>query len=96
VVDLHYCHAIGCKAVVPPSKFMCPYHWFMLPKSFRDKVWANYRKGQEKDKQASTSYLVVTYEARKWLATKEGQAWSDLNEQTLQRLKQRLEKLQQI
>jgi hypothetical protein len=39
--------------------FACKPHWFSLPKDVRDAVWAEYRPGQENDKQPSVRYLAV-------------------------------------
>lgn len=59
----HTCHADGCDTPVPPRMFMCRAHWFMVPKPLRDRIWATYRPGQERDKQPSLEYLDTAMEA---------------------------------
>ena len=68
----HHCHAAGCNVSVPPKLFMCRRHWYMLPKSTRDAVWAAYVPGQEIRKDPTAEYLEVTGLAIEWLAKKEG------------------------
>jgi hypothetical protein len=41
----HTCHAIACEVPVPPAMLMCRPHWFRVPKSLRDRVWAEYENG---------------------------------------------------
>jgi hypothetical protein len=53
----HQCHALRCKTPVPPKLFMCRDHWYMVPKSKRDRLWALYRPGQEITKDPSPEYL---------------------------------------
>jgi hypothetical protein len=48
--------------------FMCRRHWFKLPKSIRDRVWATYRPGQEITKDPSDEYMDVANKAIEWLA----------------------------
>src|SRR5690242_11561315 len=55
----HTCHAPGCKRLVPPRMFCCKPHWYALPKKIRDAIWAEYREGQENDKQPSSRYMAV-------------------------------------
>jgi hypothetical protein len=45
---------------------MCKPHWYTLPKSLRDRIWATYRPGQEVTKDPSDEYLVVFHEVRQW------------------------------
>ena len=68
----HTCHAIRCDVRVPPRMFMCRRHWFALPKRMRDAVWAEYVPGQERRKDPTEAYLIVTRECIEWLARKEG------------------------
>lgn len=68
----HRCHARNCPSPVPPSRFMCRKHWFMVPKKLRDSIWSNYRPGQETDKQPTQRYLEVTNEAIEFVANLEG------------------------
>lgn len=67
----HRCHARHCNTPVPPKMFMCKRHWYMLPKAKRDAIWANYRPGQEIDKQPSRAYLDVAWDAVEWVARRE-------------------------
>ena len=71
-MSIHTCHAMGCEVAVPPRMFMCKRHWFMLPRSRRDEVWAAYVPGQERRKDPSDQYVQVPMSAVKWLARKEG------------------------
>ncbi len=68
----HTCHADGCGAQVPPAMCMCRRHWFMVPKSLRDRVWATYRPGQEIDKRPSDEYREAAYRAAEAVAQTEG------------------------
>ena len=63
----HHCHFPGCKKQVPPAMWGCYKHWMMLPKYLRDKIWAAYRPGQEKDMHPSREYLKVAREVQKWI-----------------------------
>lgn len=53
----HHCHARGCKAQVPPAKFMCPRHWAMIPAELQRAVWQHFRPGQEISKDPGGNYL---------------------------------------
>jgi CDP-diacylglycerol pyrophosphatase len=64
----HHCHWPECQEQVPPAMWGCKKHWFMLPKNLRDRVWATYRPGQEKDMRPSEAYLKVAEEVQKWIA----------------------------
>lgn len=68
----HTCHATGCKTAVPPNMWGCKRHWFMVPKPIRDRVWATYRPGQERDKDPSVPYLKAAREAVIAVAVLEG------------------------
>ena len=60
----HTCHADGCTTVVPRKLFMCKRHWFMLPQSMRDAVWAAYTPGQETLRVMPTdAYFAATFAA---------------------------------
>lgn len=63
----HTCHWLGCKKQCPPAMWGCSTHWFKLPKHLRDRVWAAYRPGQEKDMRPSDSYLKVSDEIDLWI-----------------------------
>lgn len=63
----HHCHWPGCDREVPPKMWGCLPHWRKLPKRLRDKIWRNYRPGQEIDKQPSTAYIEAAGEVRAWI-----------------------------
>ncbi len=68
----HTCHATGCGTPVPPMMWGCKKHWYMVPKSIRDRVWANYRQGQCDDQNPSRDYLLAARVAVIEVATIEG------------------------
>jgi hypothetical protein len=68
----HTCHAEGCGTAVPPRMWGCRRHWFMVPKTLRDRVWATYRPGQEVDKLPSEEYRMASFEAVEAVARLEG------------------------
>jgi transcriptional regulator with XRE-family HTH domain len=63
----HECHWPGCDTQVPPARWGCRKHWFMLPKALRDRVWASYRPGQEVAMTPSREYLAVAREVQDWI-----------------------------
>ena len=63
----HTCHWPGCKQQVPPARWGCPRHWFMLPKPIRDLIWRTYRPGQEETLTPSAAYLEATQKAEDWI-----------------------------
>jgi CDP-diacylglycerol pyrophosphatase len=63
----HHCHWPGCKEQVPPAKWGCTKHWFMLPRSLRERIWSAYRIGQEKDMRPSREYVQVAREVQDWI-----------------------------
>lgn len=63
----HHCHWPGCKQQVPPAMWGCRAHWYRLPKALRDRIWAAYRPGQEKDMKPSREYLEVAREVQEWI-----------------------------
>lgn len=63
----HTCHWPGCKKEVKPAMCGCSPHWFKLPQSLRNKVWATYRPGQEESKTPSAEYLAVAREVQEWI-----------------------------
>lgn len=64
----HDCHWPGCGRQVPPAMWGCKVHWFKLPKALRDRVWATYRPGQERDLHPSADYLTVAREVQAWIS----------------------------
>lgn len=73
----HGCHWPGCKVQVPPAKWGCTAHWYMLPKPIRDKIWRAYRPGQEETLTPSREYIEATREAIAWAAE-----WNAANSST--------------
>lgn len=55
----HECHADGCFEPIPPKMLFCPPHWRQTPKWLKQRVWLEYREGQEKDKRPSARYMAV-------------------------------------
>jgi hypothetical protein len=64
----HCCHWTGCQVQVAPAFWGCRAHWFALPRSLRDRIWAAYRPGQENDQRPSREYVEVAREVREWIA----------------------------
>lgn len=69
----HECHALNCGMSVPPRLHMCAKHWRMVPKALQDDLWANYRRGQERDMQPSIGYLHAAAACVRAVAEKENQ-----------------------
>lgn len=65
--DRHHCHWPGCKLNVPPAKWGCKRHWFMLPQRIRSLIWQTFKPGQEKTKTPSAEYVAVAREAQDWI-----------------------------
>jgi hypothetical protein len=63
----HMCHWPGCDKEVPPAMWGCKPHWFALPKHLRDKIWKEYRRGQEVTKDPSPEYITVAKEVQHWI-----------------------------
>ena len=63
----HLCHWPGCGKIVPPAKWGCSSHWYMLPQSLRNRIWATYRIGQEQSKTPSREYVKVALEVQAWI-----------------------------
>lgn len=64
----HHCHWPGCQKQVPPAKWGCPRHWFMLPADLRQAIWQAYRPGQEIDQRPSPDYVDVAKRVQAWIA----------------------------
>lgn len=65
----HHCHWPDCPVEVPPAMWGCKAHWFKLPTSLRNKVWATYKPGQEITKSPSTAYIQVAKQVQAWIAS---------------------------
>lgn len=63
----HTCHWADCKVEVKPALFMCPSHWFKLPRHLRNRIWATYQPGQEDSKTPSREYLAAANEVQEWI-----------------------------
>lgn len=63
----HHCHWPGCEEQVPPAKWGCRRHWYMLPIGLRNKIWAAYRPGQEATQTPSRRYVEVAKEVQAWI-----------------------------
>jgi len=63
----HHCHWPGCEAQVPPAMWGCRLHWGRLPKALRDRIWAAYMPGQERDMSPSADYLHVADDVQRWI-----------------------------
>lgn len=63
----HHCHWPGCGKQVPPALWGCRTCWFKLPKALRDRIWAAYRPGQEKDMRPSREYLDAADAVQTWI-----------------------------
>ena len=68
----HTCHAVACKAIVPPRMLMCARHWRLVPRKTQITVLNQYRPGQEIDKKPSLAYLAIQQTAVGEVAEKEG------------------------
>lgn len=64
----HHCHWPDCTEQVPPAKWGCRRHWFMLPKRLRDLIWSTYRPGQEDSQTPSRDYVAAAREVQAWIA----------------------------
>lgn len=64
----HTCHWPGCSLQVPPALWGCRRHWYMLPRYLRDKIWQEYRIGQEETLDVSGGYISVAREIQQWIA----------------------------
>lgn len=64
----HTCHWPGCDKPVPPAMWGCKAHWFTLPKTLRDRIWATYRRGQEVTKTPSPAYMKVALDVQEWIS----------------------------
>lgn len=64
----HHCHWPGCTKEVPPAMWGCKTHWFKLPVSLRNQIWATYVPGQEITKTPSADYMRAAAKVQEWIA----------------------------
>ena len=64
----HHCHWPGCEEQTPPAKWGCRAHWYKLPVTLRNKIWAAYKPGQEINMTPSRRYVEVAREVQNWIA----------------------------
>ncbi len=67
----HHCHWPGCGKQTRPAVWGCRAHWMRLPRRLRDRVWATFRPGQERNWTPSREYLEVAREIRNWIIIEE-------------------------
>lgn len=63
----HECHWPGCTKQVKPALWGCSKHWFSLPESIRNAIWATYRIGQEERLDPSDAYVRAARMAQDWI-----------------------------
>ena len=63
----HHCHWPGCSKQVPPARWGCREHWYMLPERIRTRIWRAYQIGQEETAAPSTEYVAAAREAQDWI-----------------------------
>lgn len=63
----HTCHWPGCDRRVPPAKWGCRPHWYLLPLEHRQRILAAYVPGQEVTKTPSRAYIEAAREAQEWI-----------------------------
>lgn len=64
----HHCHWPGCTQQVPPARWGCPSHWFMLPPFHRKAIWDAYKIGQENNMDlVSRKYADAVGRAQMWI-----------------------------
>lgn len=68
----HSCHWPGCARQCPPAMWGCKEHWFKLPQTLRNKVWAAYVPGQEVTMTPSDRYVEVMGEVEDWIRSQAG------------------------
>lgn len=59
----HTCHATKCFEEIGAEHFMCPGHWYILPRELRAAVRAEYVPGAEVRRDRTQAYLSVTQQA---------------------------------
>lgn len=68
----HTCHWPGCDQQVPPAMWGCKRHWYKLPMKIRNRIWREYRIGQEADRGVTRDYVSAAQEAQNWIAANGG------------------------
>lgn len=63
----HHCHWPGCTRKVAPAVWGCKQHWYMLPQFLRQRIWAEFRPGQEVSKTPSRDYVSAAVEVQNWI-----------------------------
>ncbi len=64
---VHTCHWPGCQTLVPPAVWGCKTHWYQLPLTYRNRIWAAYRPGQEVDMRPSEDYVAIAEAVQAWI-----------------------------
>lgn len=63
----HHCHWPGCSEEVPPARWGCRRHWYMLPEALRTRIWRAYKIGQEETGAPSAEYIAAARETQAWI-----------------------------
>lgn len=63
----HGCHWPGCVTEVPPARWGCAKHWYILPQSLRTRIWNTFKPGQEITKTPSREYVEAATAVRHWI-----------------------------
>jgi hypothetical protein len=66
----HACHWPGCGRQVPPARWGCARHWFLLPAAIRNRIWRAYRAGQEETMDPGAEYVEAARAAQEWIAAR--------------------------
>lgn len=66
------CAARDCTRTVESRFLMCGYHWHLVPQVTRNRIWAEYRVGQENDlSKVTVAYVAALTVAVQAVADKE-------------------------
>ena len=63
----HLCPWPGCQIEVPRRMWGCRAHWYRVPKSLRNRIWATYVPGQEVTMTPSREYVLAAKAVRDWI-----------------------------
>lgn len=74
----HICHAMNCEVSCPPAMLMHRAHWAMVPADLQRKLYAAYRRGQERRMDPSPAYLRAAMECVIAVAKAEGYPEADI------------------